>query len=326
MNERDHTMDPEHFLAELTAVLVQGSPDDAMRRAVRWLAHVSRARAAALYLFDKSQPIGQFLHADERAVGLELEPHLSDLALQAEQRGAPTNAPWSANAAVAIRAYPLIERGRVVAVLSLGLPRVDAERDPVGERLAVGVLALLARRIHHERESARAADSNAQYDRWFRMLDKQMRVLERERQKFSAIVNQADLYVLVADTNGVVRWVNRSLATRIPAGSGESSWIGRPVLQLCTSLCGCTSELKPCPDLLDRALATGAPVHDHLVLSGIGGTRRLYATALPIKAAGGEVDEVMVMFQDLASLGAVELAPEAGVDTEAEDAAADNAA
>jgi hypothetical protein len=319
MNERDHTMDPEHILAELTAVLVHGSPEDAMRRAVRWLAHVSRARAAALYLFDKSQPIGQFLHADERAVGMDLEPHLSDIGLQAEQRAAPTNAPWSANATVAVRAYPLIERGRVVAVLSLGLPRIDGERDPVGERLAVGVLPLLARRIYHERESARAADSNAQYDRWFRMLDKQMRVLERERQKFSAIVNQTDLYVLVADTGGIIRWVNRSLATRIPAGSGESSWTGRPVVQLCASLCGCASDVQPCPDLLARALTTGIPVHDHMVVSGFGGSRRLYATALPIKAAGGEVDEVMVMFQDLASLGAVQLEP--APETEAKDAA-----
>jgi len=320
MKDRDHAMDPEQFLAELTAVLIQGSADEALRRALRWLARVSRARAAALYLFDKSQPIGQFLHADDRSVGLELEPHLSDLALQAEQRGAPTNAPWSASSTVAIRAHPLIERGRVLAVLSLALARCEGERDPAGERLAVGVLPLLARRIYQERETARAADSNAQYDRWFRMLDKQMRVLERERQKFSAIVNQADLYVLVADTAGIVRWVNRSLATRLPAEGGESSWIGQPVTHFCSQMCAAGEGAdvgSACPGLLARALESGAPVHDHMQVTGLGFgvPRKLYATALPIKAAGGEVDEVMVLFQDLASLGAID------ADEPAEDAA-----
>ena len=302
MTPPNRAMEPEQFLADLTALLVQGTPEEALRRAVRWLAGVSRARAAGLYLFDKSQPIGQFLHADEREIGVELNPQLSDVALQAEHRGAPINAPWSTNSTVAVRAYPLIERGRVLAVLSLGLPRVEAERDPVGERLAVGVLPLLTRRIYNEREGARAADSSAQYDRWFRMLDKQMRVLERERQKFSAIVNQTDLFVLVADTAGIVRWVNRSLATRMPPEGAEATWVGRPVLQLCSKLCGGDPNREGHPDLFERALKTGIAVHDHLESTTLGDPRQLYATALPIKGAGGEVDEVMVLIQDLTGL------------------------
>src|SRR6185295_15760473 len=94
MTDRPLPPDTETFLAELTTLLVQGGSDDALRRAVRWLAHLSRARAAAIYLFDKSRPAGHFFHADDRAVGAELEPQLADTALQAEQRAAPVNAAW----------------------------------------------------------------------------------------------------------------------------------------------------------------------------------------------------------------------------------------
>src|SRR5690349_15692498 len=55
------------------------------------------------------------------------------------------------------------------------------------------------------------------YQRRFRLLDDQMRVLERERQKLSAVVNHTDAGFLVFDASLCVTWTNNIFATRFCA-------------------------------------------------------------------------------------------------------------
>ena len=45
-------------------------------------------------------------------------------------------------------------------------------------------------------------------NRWFRIHDSQIRVLERERQKFSAVVNHTDASFIVVDSSLKINWVN----------------------------------------------------------------------------------------------------------------------
>jgi hypothetical protein len=62
-----------------------------------------------------------------------------------------------------------------------------------------------------------------EYERWFRFLDGQNRVLERERQKLSAVLNHTDAGFLVLDGTRSVVWANevfrKSFDGLIPARS-----------------------------------------------------------------------------------------------------------
>ncbi|HYM79909.1 MAG TPA: PAS domain-containing protein [Candidatus Limnocylindria bacterium] len=305
MTEPVRPPDAEQVLARVASIVTHGSLDEAFARALPWLAELTRARAAMLFLFDKDELVGRHAHPDPPEAGTDLEQHLLGLAHEAARKGTPVSAPSGSANELLARALPLTERGRVLGVLCLALPGADQERDPAGERLAANVVPLLAKRLHHERDSARAAASSAQYDHWFKMLDKQIRILERERQKFSAVVNQSNLLVFVADTTGIIRWVNRAMASRVPAGEGESTWVGRSARDLHALLRGVTAAASDPADPVARALATAGAVHEEMAVANETGTRQLYLTALPIRSAEGGVQEVMVQIQDLTDLQAL---------------------
>ena len=59
----------------------------------------------------------------------------------------------------------------------------------------------------------------ADYERWFETLDDHVRVLERERKRFSAIVNQTDAGFLLFDADSRVVWTNAHFNQQF-SGSG----------------------------------------------------------------------------------------------------------
>src|SRR5258706_3033006 len=150
------------------------------------------------------------------------------------------------------------------------------------------------------RESERAVAR--QQERWFHQLDRQVRVLDRERQKFAAVTNQGDTYVFVTDAAGAIRWVNRAMNDRWPPGDVEAGWVGRACHDVCSRFGPDRSadHCRSCPVI--GAIEQNAAVHHEL--REVSGQRvsTLYLSALPIKGLDGRPQEVLVMIQDLTDL------------------------
>jgi PAS domain S-box-containing protein len=133
------------------------------------------------------------------------------------------------------------------------------------------------------------------YERWVRMLDGQLRVLERERQKLSAVVNHADAGFLVFDGSHKVVWANDCEARR--EGVAPVDLIGKSCHEV---LCRQQSRCAECPSA--APFSSRAVAHHELTQVRFGETRSLYTTAMPVLSTKGDVDQVMVMVQDISDL------------------------
>jgi len=191
---------------------------------------------------------------------------------------------------------PLSSAGRRLGLVGLVL---DAGSSLVPEALerARGVAESLARRLDRDRQRAEMQAELDRYRRWYATVDSQMQILDRERQKFAALVNQSDTPIFVADAEHVARWENTALRERI----GERV-VGLGVQQIWDLLgVALPSGAEPaCP--VSRAFRERSVVHQECRQVRDGETRNLYLTALPIRDKEGHVAEVLVMIQDLSDL------------------------
>lgn len=136
-----------------------------------------------------------------------------------------------------------------------------------------------------------------EYQRWFYTLDKQLKTLELERQKFSAVVNHTDAGFLVVDTLLQVEWANHVICERFGIGSTAYSLRGSTCNQV---LCGRESICESCPAL--KPFHSSTVAHHEMSLEIDGEVRNIYATAMPIKSPEGEIREVILMLQDVTDL------------------------
>ncbi|MFQ6114130.1 MAG: PAS domain S-box protein, partial [bacterium] len=137
----------------------------------------------------------------------------------------------------------------------------------------------------------------AELERWFRIHDAQIRVLERERQKFSAVVNHTDAGFLVVDSSLQVVWTNNVFSKRFNALSHYQDSQGVKCNQL---LCSQKDICEHCP--CAKALSSGDVAHHEFVLEIDEKPHNIYATAMPIKSPEGKVDEAIIMLQDITCL------------------------
>lgn len=145
-----------------------------------------------------------------------------------------------------------------------------------------------------------------EYERWFRSLDNQVRVLERERQKFSAVVNQTDVGFFVVDAALRVVWTNDVFTRRF----GAATHLGTLLGTTCSQILGCRKdECALCPAA--HAFKTGTVAHHEIRLHLDGQPHQLYATAMPIKSPEGEIDEIIIMLQDITDLEVLRRSQEA---------------
>ncbi len=178
-------------------------------------------------------------------------------------------------------------------------PGRDTDFDAASvERLA----ELVAARVTCSREIAAYRAEKARHERWFRTLDAQLRVLDRERQKFVAVVNQSDTYMVVVNGECEVQWVNNSMGARGGPSRGEAGWVGRALsevwdmLEMNAPTCGSSG----CP--VTTAFRDNVVVHEEVHQATGVERRNLYLTAMPIKGPDGKPEEVLVMIQDLSDL------------------------
>ena len=135
------------------------------------------------------------------------------------------------------------------------------------------------------------------YERWVRMLDGQIRVLERERQKLSAVVNHTDAGFLVFDPELRVVWANAVASEAGAGGDTPTAMIGKACHEV---LCGSDAPCDDCPAA--ATFCTSAVAHHEVSRDSGEGKRTLYATSMPVLSPRGEVDQTMVMVQDVSDL------------------------
>jgi len=135
------------------------------------------------------------------------------------------------------------------------------------------------------------------YERWARLLDGQIRVLERERQKLSAVVNHADAGFLVFDAALQVVWASDFFASRLSSGAHPGELTRRRCHEV---LCRRDAACDSCPAAIP--FGSRSVAHGELKLTIDGSERTIYVTAMPILSPGGQVDQTMVMVQDVSDL------------------------
>ena len=295
-------MNPRDLLKAAGDLLVAGDREAVARTAVPLLAELASAQVAVLVPVSAGELCEEAWWPDDEATRTRHRPFLRGLALESMARGGSVvTPPPPGHGPARVLVERLVVGERPVAVLcALCAPDAGAEPNGMAEALRLTGHALAQRA-----ELVVLRSERARQERWFKQLDQHIRVLDRERQKFAAIVNQSDTYVFTADAGRIVRWTNRALGGALPPG-GTPSWAG----QSCDALWE-RFERDPawrCP--VAEALASERPVRAELGRRTADGVQPLWATALPIRAPEGRTHEVLVIVQDLSSVGALQRAEE----------------
>jgi PAS domain S-box-containing protein len=144
----------------------------------------------------------------------------------------------------------------------------------------------------------RAPNDRDSKERLLRNLERQVRVLERERRKFVAVVEQSGARVFVAGADLKVRWTNSTLASSPPAPG--ASWIGRECRQLCARALDSAEGCGSCP--IARAFERNENTYEEFQREHPDGERTYFVSALPIHTPDGRPEEVMMSIQDLSDL------------------------
>jgi len=280
---------------ELLAILTEEPLERALARALRRIAEDGQTQAAALFRSDGSGISGEHWSFEpDGKPDAELRASLRQAAEAALRAGA---APAPDDAA-GPRAFVVSGQQRVRGALCLA-PSASS-RPGMEPRFALA-LQLVGLRLALHEEAAHSQATRIQYERWFKTLDEQLRVLDRERQKFAAIVHRSDARVFVTDLSRAIRWTNTVMGAPPRPQSGPT-WIGLGCRDVCAGFEGREdgSECLDCP--VGRALEENRVVHREFRQADSDGARNLYLSALPIKGLDGRPQEVMVMIQDLSDL------------------------
>lgn len=145
------------------------------------------------------------------------------------------------------------------------------------------------------------------YERWFRTQDNQICVLERERQKFSALTKYTDAGIVLFDSGPRVVWTNESFISRFGERQGSRK---DPLGAACHEvLCRRKEPCDGCPAA--KMFKQGKVAHHELNLLIDDKFRPVYATATPVHFPDGSIEQSMVMIQDLSELALLRQSEEA---------------
>jgi PAS domain S-box-containing protein len=300
MAQRRPATDPSRaaFLNQLADAVDGASAETVLAGAVPWIAAAAGSQHAGLFLVRARSITAEAWHPAPPE-----EPEARDAWRAAAIEPAPTGIAVgpSRGSTLLVASQAVSEELRLVACARRGRGR----RSTRGSDLLGGAMRVLAAAIARFEVARQSAAERERQESWFRILDRQIRVLDRERQKFSAIVGQPDLYVYVTDANRVVTWTNKAFAEAFAVPPGRNHWLGAECHEVCERL-GIGRRGSPCVTCpLARALRTNKPSHHDLRSSLGGAARSLYLTALPIRGPEGVPGEVMVLIQNLSDLRAL---------------------
>jgi len=271
------------------------SLDRSLQTGLQAVVATASAEMAAILVVDGGELIHQYWTPDERAstpAAEDLRRLVRDPMALRDPAGALARHGVPAETVI----LPLEAHGTVTGAVCY-VPRGGAA--PRGDLLR-RVVRLIAFRTAAEIDQVRGHGIQARYERWFKTLDEQLRVLDRERQKFAAMVHTSDAAVFVTDLTRIIRWTNTVLSQRSPGGA--AAWVGLECHDVCGGLSGDhSSRCRECP--VERSLRENLVVHrEFQVVRDGAAPLNFYLTALPIKGSDGRPHEAMVMIQDLSDL------------------------
>ena len=290
--------DTRVLLETLAGVFGAGTLQESMTVGAGLLARVTSSEQAAVFLADGEEPLREYWHSKLPEDRERIRATFKAAALEAARGGLVVNpAPVVVgDRLIQPRAHPLRTNGRILGAVCFSDPDEkggSADRD----RLIEAVAAVLAHKAASHEEAVRYRAHRERDQRWFKTLDNHLRVLDRERQKFAAFVNQTDTFVFVTDGSKIIRWNNRAMTVLYPPDGAESSWVGKSCRDVCSRL---REECEDCP--VSAALERAQVIHHEMRADVRGTAGLLYLTALPILGPSGRADEIMVMIQDLTDL------------------------
>jgi PAS domain S-box-containing protein len=261
----------------------------------RSLAEMSGASGAAIFLFEEGQATAEGWHP----ASLSESPRACALrTLAREAMGLPlgTEAGQRLDQEPGLARLPLVFHDRTLGYVLLVPGDLPLESGPAVQR----ALNAVAAHAGAEAEMAASQGAHVRYQRWFKTLDEQLRVLDRERQKFAAIVHSSDAPVFVTDRSRIIRWTNSVMAERKSEAGG--SWIGLACRDACRHFTGGPDDdpCRGCP--VSQVLEKNGVIHREYRDTRDGRDRSLYLSALPIRDPSGTPEEVMVTLQDLSDL------------------------
>ncbi len=294
MPDRSPSHRPRGLETLFESIVTEDSLERTLRTGLAAFADAAGAHLATIAVFEEGRTVHECWYPEDQAPAPDIAEAVGRAARQALMPGGGGAA--SSGAPEGLVVLPLSAHERTFGAICY-VPAVGTA--PRGDQLR-RVVRALARRVGADLEIARGHALQARYERWFKTLDEQLRVLDRERQKFAAIVHASDAAVFVTDLSGRIRWTNSVMADRAPAGA--SAWVGLSCRDVCREFAnhGDSPECDDCP--VTRVLRENTVVHREFHRANGGAARSLYLTALPIKAPDGRPEEAMVMLQDLSDL------------------------
>jgi len=295
----------DRLLHAIPRVLHADSLDASVAEGLELLRRGAGADAAVLFLADGDAPLREYwAHEDPGMKGI-FRPRLKVEALEAIRRGGPhlDSTEGDPGADGMTRTLLLATDAGPFGAAALAWTTPPAPVDTSREAWITATAQMLAAVVIRHSEISKLRNQAERDKRWFKTLDEHLRVLDRERQKFAAVVNQTDTFVFVTDEERVIRWNNRAMAVLLPCDEQRSSWIGQP----CGSVCGRLGQEGPesCDCPIRRALEGNEVTHEEWRVRVQGNPGVLYLTALPIKGLDGKPREAMVQIQDLTGLEAL---------------------
>ena len=298
--------DLSRFLAKLAPVLAAEDPEASLGEVVRLVAELADGGAVALFRVRQRVIAAEHWHAaDEVFQDLLREDFEAVLARADGPPGSPEVRPLEAGGRDwTVRVVPLrSERSHgAICVVHPAADRIErAAWDTIGH-----VARLVAAQLERHQRLLDVRTAKDQLDRWFGTMDAQLRVLDRERQKFVAVVNQSDTFMLVVDADLRVTWTNQALNKRCERELGAGArLIGEAVGTLAGELGveGLGIATEGCP--FAAAFASNRVLHREARQRVGSATRDLYVTFLPIKGTDGQAAEILLMMQDVSDLEVV---------------------
>ncbi|HMI32091.1 MAG TPA: PAS domain S-box protein, partial [Candidatus Limnocylindrales bacterium] len=296
----------DQLLLAIPRILSAGSIDTSIKESLELLVSGAGLEAAVLFLADGDAPLREHWSPNDAAIKAVLRPRLKVEALEAIRLGGThlTTVSGAGKDGHATKTVLLSSESGPLGAAALAWSSTAVPDDPATSAWILAMIEMVASTTLCRNEISKLKLQAERDRRWFKTLDDHLRVLDRERQKFAAVVNQTDTFVFVADEERVIRWTNRAMAVLLPADDEGSSWVGRPSLEVCARL-GSGQDAEDCDCAIRRALEQNEVTHQELRLSIRGTPGVLYLTALPIKGLDGKPREAMVLVQDLTGLEAL---------------------
>jgi hypothetical protein len=292
--------------------------ESAVEGASRHLADAARATTVGVVIVIHGGVFLEAWHPEEPSRSRESLQAVRRMVIQAAQNGTAAYMPYddSHRGPMVARVLHLELRQRLSGAICVISPPEAEARDArsgggaadVGRGAAnIGggdadclqrLTHLVALRLNSLLELESERRKSQQFERWFRVSDRQIRALDLERQKFAALVTCFAGGAFVADREGIISWQSRPLLDRgAPCPTG-SSWVGRPCHDFCRALGG--SDHPACGDcLVSQVLSSRQPTLCDIVLLDQGDERTVRVSAAPINDLAGRAQEVMVTFQDV---------------------------